>query len=133
MLAILFRKTAPTRKEPIKIAFVKFRKTVASMAMEKAIMFVLKRLPNLRLIASHSMVRMAVTINTPAKADNGIFLINEARNNMASNKMIEWMMLTSRVCAPERIATLVRIMAEVVGIPPKKGSAMFPSPCPINC
>ena len=43
-----------------------------------------------------------------------------------------WKTPVNLVFAPDLIATLVRAIAAVAGIPPKNGSIKFPTPCAIN-
>ena len=79
-------------------------------------------------IDSHSFMRQAVTISTPASALSGTRDMTGARTNMDASRASAWMMLTSRVWPPDLMPTLVRAMAAVAGTPPKKGMTMLPTP-----
>ena len=75
----------------------------------------------------HSFILQAVTINTPAKEARGILLMYGESRNIEASRPIAWMMPVRRVCCPLLIATEVRAMAAVAGIPPKKGLWGCPS------
>ena len=51
---------------------------------------------------------------------------------MEAISVSEWKMLTSLVCPPDFIATLVRAIAAVAGTPPQKGMSILPTPCAIS-
>ena len=63
-----------------------------------------------------------------ARAAMGIWLMTGANRNMEIKSPTAWNIPVRRVFAPERMATLVRAMAAVAGMPPKKGSRMLPTP-----
>ena len=65
-------------------------------------------------------MRHETTIKTPASAASGIWLITGASTNMASKMPSAWKMPVRRVTAPDFTATLVRAIAAVAGMPPKK-------------
>ncbi|MPM42194.1 hypothetical protein SDC9_88857 [bioreactor metagenome] len=81
------------------------------------------------LIDSHSFIRHAVTISTPARAESGIVDIIGANINIESKRTTECVRLVSLVWQPDLIATLVLAMAAVAGTPPKNGIIILPIPC----
>jgi hypothetical protein len=91
-------------------------------------MAVLKRWLKIKRMASHSFIRQAVTISTPASAASGMRDITGAKTNIEANSASAWMILTSRVWPPDLMPTLVRAMAAVAGTPPKNGMSRLPTP-----
>ena len=117
---------------PNTIATVKSKTTVASIVTKNCVILVLIRFLKIDLISSHSFIRHAVMISTPAKADKGICDMNGPNTNIEISNAIAWKILTSLVCPPALIATLVRAIAAVAGTPPKNGITILPTPCANN-
>jgi hypothetical protein len=79
-----------------------------------------------------SIIRIAVTINTPASAASGIFATSGPQKYTTNTKTIEWTIAETRVRAPALTLTAVRAIAPVAGMPPNNGDAKFARPWPNN-
>ena len=80
-------------------------------------------------IISHSFILHAVTMSTPARAARGMRDITSPSRNIDAMRVREWKTLTSLVCPPAFMATLVLAIAAVDGTPPRKGITKLPIPC----
>ena len=75
---------------PNTIATVKSKTTVASIVTKNCVILVLIRFLKIDLISSHSFIRHAVMISTPAKADKGICDMNGPNTNIEISNAIAW-------------------------------------------
>ena len=113
---------------PTRIAMVRSNTMVATMVAKNSSIAPLNLWENIYRMEFHSFILHAVTMRTPARAAMGIWLMTGANRNMEIKSPTAWNIPVRRVFAPERMATLVRAMAAVAGMPPKKGSRMLPTP-----
>ena len=92
---------AADRMPPMMMAWVRSSVIVARKVIRNVTMPVLKRWENIKPMVSHSFMRTAVTISTPASAASGTWAMTGASSSAAASSASAWMMLTSRVCPPD--------------------------------
>ena len=110
-----------------------------SMAMVRSKTMVRKNVSNrtvtslfgLRSIAKNDrqpLILYDTTTSTPARQAMGIYCASGMRNRKMSNSTTAWTMPATGVRPPLLILVIVRAMAPVAGIPPKRGEAILASP-----
>ena len=129
--AIRFMKSKQAHIKPTSMAIVKSKMMVRKKVIKRTVTSLLGFFINAR-NERQPLMPYDTTTKTPAKQAIGINLARGIKKRKMSNNTTAWMIPAIGVLPPLFMLVMVRAMAPVAGIPPKRGEAMLAKPCATN-